>query len=78
MNKLLGLALIALGALVMLYVAVLILLTKGGVIVICGVVPMVAGWVLFNMKSNPPRTLKEEFEHARALSRKFFAKFSNE
>lgn len=71
MYKLAGLSLIAIGCLVMTYVALVVLFTKGGLIVIGGLIPMVAGLVVFNMKSDPPRTLKEEVDHLKKLFRGF-------
>lgn len=47
-TKLFGIALILIGVLTLGWIGVVVLLTKGMTVLLYGIIPLVAGWLIFN------------------------------
>jgi len=59
-TKLFGIALMLLGLICLGWVALIVLLTKGMLMLIYGVIPLVAGWLIFNYASKESPTQPRE------------------
>jgi len=58
-TKLFGLALMLIGATTFVWTAVIVLLSRGALILIYGLVPLIAGWIVFNSACKSPNTTEK-------------------